>query len=68
MTIKYHQRTVEFHPDMMVILNDLQKKLGLKSHAEVLQKSVQLMKAVVDRRVYLEKQNDPDKIEELLIK
>lgn len=49
-------KKIEFHPDILAVLDDLQEWLGLPDHPAVLQKAVQVLAVIKDYgdRFYVE--------------
>jgi hypothetical protein len=67
---RYRRRTVEFHPDIDEVLNQLQSELKLRNQTDVLQKAIQILAILVGtdgkrRRIFLS--DNDEEVRELLI-
>jgi hypothetical protein len=69
--VKYNRRTIEIHPDIEALLDEMQIELRLRTHTEVMQKAIQLLAVVMGaggcgrKKIFIEKEEG--KLQEIII-
>ena len=69
--ISYIRRTIELHPELEKMLDNMQAELKVRSHTEVLQKAIQLLAVILGedgagrKRIFIE--NSEGQLQEILI-
>jgi hypothetical protein len=53
----YIKRSIEMHPDLIALLDDLQSHHRLRTHTQVIQKAIQLLAVFKGKKVYIERDN-----------
>lgn len=54
---EYIKKTIEMHPELIALLDDLQSHHRLRTHTQVFQKAIQLLAVIKGRKVYIERDN-----------
>lgn len=45
---KLVRKTIEFHPDMVSVMDEIQQKLGLERQLDAMQKALQVLAVILD--------------------